>query len=125
MAKTIEYVKKEIYNTTASNRNPLYDSHIYWSQKPYNICDILIDSFSEEGDTVFDPFLGSGVTLLQAISNANNRRAIGCELNEAPLFIVRTLLKDYDLKKYNSVSKDFISKTSAVLKSFAIKALCK
>ena len=110
MAKTIEYVKKEIYNTTASNRNPLYDSHIYWSQKPYNICDILIDSFSEEGDTVFDPFLGSGVTLLQAISNANNRRAIGCELNEAPLFIVRTLLKDYDLKKYNSVSKDFISK---------------
>ena len=76
MAKTIEYVKKEIYNTTASNRNPLYDSHIYWSQKPYNICDILIDSFSEEGDTVFDPFLGSGVTLLQAISNANNRRAV-------------------------------------------------
>lgn len=67
--KSIDEVKKEIYSTSASNKNPLYDSHIYWSQKPFNICDILIDAFSKEGDVIFDPFLGSGVTLLQSISN--------------------------------------------------------
>ncbi len=115
---SIEDVKKRIYNTTASNKNALYDSHIYWSQKPYNICDILIDSFSEEGDVVFDPFLGSGVTLLQSISNKNRRKAIGCELNEAPLFIVKTLLKDYDLKTYKKVSGEFLSKIRELQKYY-------
>lgn len=115
---SIEDVKKRIYNTTASNKNALYDSHIYWSQKPYNICDILIDSFSEEGDVVFDPFLGSGVTLLQSLSNKNRRKAIGCELNEAPLFIVKTLLKDYDLKTYKKVSSEFLSKIRELQKYY-------
>lgn len=115
---SIEDVKKRIYNTTASNKNALYDSHIYWSQKPYNICDILIESFSEEGDVVFDPFLGSGVTLLQSLSNKNRRRAIGCELNEAPLFIVKTLLKDYDLKTYKKVSSEFLSKIRELQKYY-------
>lgn len=110
MQINIEQVKKRLYSTEASNKNALYDSHIYWSQKPYNICDILIEAFSEKGDTVFDPFLGSGVTLLQAISNNNSRKAIGCEINEAPLFIVKTLLEGYDIKTYQSISKDFLSK---------------
>lgn len=115
---SIEEVKKRIYNTTASNKNALYDSHIYWSQKPYNICDILIDSFSEEGDVVFDPFLGSGVTLLQALSNNNKRKAIGCEINEAPLFIVKTLLKNYDPKTYKTISNDFLSKIRELQKYY-------
>lgn len=115
---SIEDVKKRIYNTTASNKNALYDSHIYWSQKPYNICDILIESFSEEGDIVFDPFLGSGVTLLQSLSKKNRRKAIGCELNEAPLFIVKTLLKDYDLKTYKKVSSEFLSKIRELQKYY-------
>lgn len=101
-------VKSRIYSSTATNRNPIYDTHIYWSQKPYNICDILIESLSQQGDTIFDPFLGSGVTLLQAISSKHKRAAIGCEINEAPLFIVRTLLENYDLKEYNRILKTFI-----------------
>lgn len=116
--KSIDEVKKEIYCTSASNKNPLYDSHIYWSQKPFNICDILIDAFSEEGDTVFDPFLGSGVTLLQSISKNKKRNAIGCEINEAPLFIVNTLLKDYDAQKYNKVAQEFLSKIRPLQKYY-------
>ncbi len=121
IVKSIEEVKKQIYDVTASNRNALYDSHIYWSQKPYNICDILIQSFSKEGDTVFDPFLGSGVTLLQAISDTNRRNAVGCEINEAPLFIVKTLLAEYDLEKYKCVSSVFLSKIRALQKYYYTK----
>lgn len=116
--KSIDEVKKEIYSTSASNKNPLYDSHIYWSQKPYNICDILIDAFSKEGDVVFDPFLGSGVTLLQAVSEGKKRKAIGCEINEAPLFIVNTLLKDYDAQKYKNVAQEFLSKIRVLQKYY-------
>lgn len=119
--KSIEEVKREIHNTTASNKNPLYNSHIYWSQKPFNICDILIDAFSEEGDVVFDPFLGSGVTLLQAVSDGKKRKAIGCEINEAPIFIVNTLLKSYDAQKYKQVSQEFLSKISKLQKYYFTK----
>lgn len=110
LSVNIEEIKNRIYNACATNKNPLYNSHLYWSQKPYNICDILIESFSSEGDTVFDPFLGSGVTLLQAINVDNKRNAVGCEINEAPLFIVETLLKEYDTDIFNKTAEIFLSK---------------
>ena len=54
MPVNVEQVKNRIRNTVASNKNDLYNSNIYWSQKPYNICDILIESFSNKGDIVYD-----------------------------------------------------------------------
>lgn len=114
-------IKNEIYGAKASNRNPIYDSHIYWSQKPYNICDILINAFSVEGDVVFDPFLGSGVTLLQAVSKNNKRKAVGCEINDAPLFIIETLLKHYDIKNYNAVAEEFLSQIKKLQRYYFTK----
>lgn len=108
MPINIEDIKNEIKETKATNRNDLYNSHLYWSQKPYNIANLLIDRFTLEGDTVFDPFLGSGVTVLEAIKKSNNRHGIGCELNETPLFIVKTLLKNYDIKKYDRLTQEFL-----------------
>ena len=81
-------IKEEILKICATNNNDLYKSHLYWSQKPFNICDILIRSFSEEGDVILDPFMGSGVTILQSIDNNSKRKAIGVEINEVPIFIV-------------------------------------
>lgn len=121
MVVCLEKIKEEIYNATATNRNELYDSHIYWSQKPYNICDILIKSFSQKGDIVFDPFLGSGVTLLQSIRKDNDRIGIGCEINEAPIFIVNTLLKKYDIKKFNKISQHFIQSLKKLLPYYYTK----
>lgn len=115
MPINIEEVKNKIHNTVATNKNDLYNSNIYWSQKPYNICDILIESFSQEGDIVYDPFLGSGVTLLEAINSKYNRIGIGCEINSAPVFLVETLLKEYDVLKFENISKKFIKKIKELL----------
>lgn len=109
MPVNLEKLKNRISSTSASNKNDLYNSNIYWSQKPYNICDILIESLSNRGDIVYDPFLGSGVTLLECIKKDYQRIVVGCEINEAPVFIIKTLLKNFDLKKYEEVSKHFIS----------------
>lgn len=46
---------------------------------PYKLAEDHILSWSDEGDVVFDPFLGSGTTMFAAIKN--NRQFIGCELN--------------------------------------------
>lgn len=47
---------------------------------PFKLAEDHIMSWSNEGDYVFDPFLGSGTTMFAAIKN--NRKFIGCEINE-------------------------------------------
>jgi len=121
MTVNIEKIKNRILATTATNRNPLYDSHIYWSQKPYNICDILIEELSDVGDVVFDPFLGSGVTLLESIKKDYGRVGIGCEINEAPIFIIKTLLKKYNLNEYKQVSELFKKRLKELLPYYHTK----
>lgn len=49
------------------------------SRKPANLLVRLIDLFTDEGDTVVDPFLGSGTTLFAA--DQTGRTCIGAELN--------------------------------------------
>ena len=119
MPINIEQIKNRIRSVAATNKNPLYDSHIYWSQKPYNICDILIEDLSKEGDIVFDPFLGSGVTILEAINNKYKRVGIGCEINDAPLFIIKTLLSEIDLNEYKSVSAKLITDIRSLQKYYS------
>lgn len=125
MPVNIEEVKKRISNSVATNKNDLYNSNIYWSQKPYNICDILIESFSKPKDIVYDPFMGSGVTVLEAIKKTYKRIGIGCEINSAPVFIVNTLLNNYDKKKYDNISKKFIKSIKDLQKYYETKCeLC-
>jgi DNA modification methylase len=90
----ISNFKKTIYDMKPTNRNPVYNTHLYWSQKSFNIIDALIENFSDQNNVIFDPFLGSGVTILEAIKKETNRNAIGCDVNECPVFIVKTLLND-------------------------------
>jgi site-specific DNA-methyltransferase (adenine-specific) len=51
------------------------------TEKPYGLVSELIQLFTDPGDTVLDPFMGSGV-VLEAAKNLN-RRAIGIELDES------------------------------------------
>ena len=47
---------------------------------PEELCERHILSWSNEGDTVLDPFMGSGTTGKMAV--LNNRQFIGIELDE-------------------------------------------
>jgi DNA modification methylase len=47
----------------------------------------VIQYFSTPGDTVLDPFMGSGTTLVEAC--ANGRRAIGTDISSLAVFIAR------------------------------------
>lgn len=94
----INNIKHELSNIIPTNKSVIYNTHLYWSQKAFNISDFLINNLSKEGDIIFDPFLGSGVTILEAIKDGNNRGSIGCDINEMPLFITNTICK-YSLEK--------------------------
>lgn len=88
----IDSLKNALCSLTPTKNNPMYNTHMYWSQKAFNISDCLIDALSNRGDVVFDPFLGSGVTTLEAIKSNLSRCAIGCDINDMPIFISRLLL---------------------------------
>jgi site-specific DNA-methyltransferase (adenine-specific) len=47
--------------------------------KPVRLIEHLIRVFSKEGDTVLDPFMGSGTTAIAAIRS--NRKVVGFEIN--------------------------------------------
>ena len=55
----------------------------------------LIKMFSFVGDTILDPFVGSGTTCLTA--NNLDRKAIGYEINKEFLPIIKTKLKSSDI----------------------------
>lgn len=54
-------------------------SKIHPTQKPLNLFEYIISVSSNEGDVVFDPFMGSGTTAVAAINK--KRKWIGFELN--------------------------------------------
>lgn len=47
---------------------------------PEELAALLIETYTNENDIVFDPFLGSGTTL--KVARAMNRRGVGTELNK-------------------------------------------
>ena len=80
----------------------------YWSmkentahptQKPEKLIAKLILASSNEGDVVFDPFLGSGTTSVTA--KKLNRNFVGIEQN--PLYCAWTEHRLFDAEKDNSI----------------------
>ena len=60
-----------------------------------------IISWSNEGDTVFDPFTGSGTTAKMAL--LNNRKFIGCEIAEEYMDIIKERIENAYQQKENHI----------------------
>lgn len=87
-------LKNELKTLNPTSKNPVYNTHLYWSQKSFNVIDLLVSLLSEKGDIVFDPFMGSGVTILESVKNNINRIGVGCDINEMPRFIVENIIEN-------------------------------
>lgn len=71
-----------------ANSNTQYLSHNihrYSGKFIPQIAKSVIELFTEEGDTVFDPYLGSGTTALEAI--VAKRKSVGVDLNPLAILI--------------------------------------
>ena len=62
----------------------------YPTQKPLKLLERIIKACSNPGDLVFDPFCGSGTTLVAALSLG--REFVGCDINEEAVRITRERL---------------------------------
>lgn len=77
--------------------------HKYWSRKPWNIVYELVSRNSNPGETILDPFCGSGSIGLETITSG--RAFIGYDLNPFACFLTEgTLNLEFDEIEF---SKDF------------------
>lgn len=67
------------------------------TEKPVELIDVLIKNSSNEGDLVFDPFMGSSSVALSSIKN--NRNYIGFEIDENYYKISLDRIKEYEIKR--------------------------
>ena len=73
---------KATFNEHCKNtvfRVPCGRNKIHPTQKPLELIERLVLASSNEGDLVFDPFMGSGTTAVAG--KKNNRNYFGCELD--------------------------------------------
>ena len=61
------------------------------SQKPLALCEWLVKSYTNPGETVLDPFMGSGSTGVACVQTG--RKFIGCELDKHFFDVAQNRLK--------------------------------
>lgn len=114
-------IKKALNRITPTSKNPIYKTHLYWSQKSYNVIDCLIENLSKKNDIIFDPFMGSGVTVIEAVQKKYGRSAIGCDINEMPKFIVENIIKNIQNSDLESIFSEFENKLTEIEHYYSTK----
>lgn len=72
-----------------------YLVHKYWARKPHNVVAEYITRYSAPGEIVFDPFVGSGVTALEALRL--NRKVVAIDIDPTAVFITENTCKPISL----------------------------
>lgn len=71
--------------------------HGYFTKQVWKVVRTYIETFTQPGDLVLDPYGGTGVTLIEAL--LLGRKAIHIDINPLSVFIVRTLIEPIDLRE--------------------------
>ncbi|UCE14203.1 MAG: DNA adenine methylase [Candidatus Heimdallarchaeota archaeon] len=74
-----------------SGHSPMYVMHKFFARKQEDVIREYIQTYSNEGDVVFDPFCGSGVMVAEALRLG--RKAVGVDINPVAIFITKNTVK--------------------------------
>lgn len=94
-------------NIPAESHPAHYLMHKYWGRKAHNVVNEYISSFTVSGDTVLEPFMGSGVTVIESIKLGRN--VIGLDINPMSKFIVENTISDVNLADFTSRYNEILS----------------
>ncbi len=78
--------------------------HGYFTKQVWAVVRTYIETFTQRGDVVLDPFGGTGVTLVEAL--LIGRKAIHIDLNPLSLFIVKNLIEPIDIGDLNDAFQE-------------------
>jgi site-specific DNA-methyltransferase (adenine-specific) len=80
----------------------------YPTQKPVELFDIMLSASAQEGDTICDPFLGSGSSAIAALKRGCN--FIGCDISEEA---VKVAIKR--VSEFSKTQIDILQPNSSIL----------
>jgi DNA modification methylase len=97
-----------------------YKIHPYFTKQASNVVRTYIDHFSKKGDTILDPFCGSGVTAIEALSL--RRKTIALDIAPLSIFITKqTCIVPVDLdgfqKAFNELERKLSERVNFVRKA--------
>ncbi|MCT7464886.1 DNA methyltransferase [Aliarcobacter cryaerophilus] len=93
-----ETIKNNITNISAKSHPKHYLMHKYWGRKAHNVISDYIKYFSKNDEIILDPFMGSGVTIIESLKL--NKKVIGIDINPMSLFIVKNTINKVNLNKF-------------------------
>ena len=88
----------EVFRSTDRVQGYTHDFYKYPARFSPSFVRFILDSFTEPGDYVLDPFMGGGTTIVEAA--AGGRRVIGSDVNALARFVTRaktTPLSEHDI----------------------------
>ncbi|MCE4566032.1 hypothetical protein INQ51_17060 [Maribellus sp. CM-23] len=75
--------------------------HKYFARRPHNIFRELLEQYSKEGDIIFDPFGGGGVSLVEGLSI--DRRIIISDINPIAAFIQFNQVSQVEKERFKEI----------------------
>ncbi|GFD80401.1 hypothetical protein KUL118_32630 [Tenacibaculum sp. KUL118] len=103
--------KTKLGNLKALPHPKHYLMHKYWGRKAHNIVRQYIEFYTNENQTILDPFMGSGVTVLESLKA--NRKVIGVDLNPMSISIVQNSITHIDLEEFQALYDAIIKKITS------------
>lgn len=113
MQYTFDFVRKPTAVTPKKASSPigytgLYGFHKYWGKKPHEPLAFAIEQLTGEGDTVLDPFVGSGTAARESL--LRDRRFIGFDINPVAVELTKLLVSPPDYSSMRDAFR-FIERT--------------
>jgi DNA modification methylase len=100
----------------AQDHTPVYLIHRFYARRPHNVFSYLVSHYSNPGDIILDPFMGGGVTVVEALRL--KRKAVGVDVNPLARFITREEVSNIDLTEFESIFADMTEKVGKQINSF-------
>jgi SAM-dependent methyltransferase len=90
-ARDLRFIPSDVFYGANKTEDGLEKTHHHWQQSLQGFMDI-VQRFTEPGDVVLDPFLGSGTTGVACLHL--NRRFIGCDCDPSAVAIATQRIRE-------------------------------
>jgi DNA modification methylase len=87
---------------------PLHRFHSYCARFPSEIVETALEKYTKPGDSVVDPFCGSGTTLVACL--AHGRKAVGADIDILAGMLSQAKCTPYSAERYDTWRKAFAAR---------------